>query len=157
MMTEDPFRASWDDVWVRVAIDIGMRSRCVRAQVGAVVVTADNRVAATGYNGPAAGRKVTGGCDGWCPRAMGRDDLGSDYSACESIHAETNALLRANFTEIAGGTIYVSHASCINCSRLVANSGLVRLVHRVTKHDAHREPDKVEHYLREVGIEVARA
>jgi dCMP deaminase len=141
---------------MKVAVDLGFRSRCVRAQVGAVVVTTDNRVASVGYNGPAAGRKVVGGCDGWCPRAMGLDDLGTDYSACESIHAETNALLRADFTQIEGGTIYVSHASCINCSRLVANSGIARLVHRVTDRDAHREPDKVEQYLRESGIEVSR-
>jgi deoxycytidylate deaminase len=87
---------------------------------------------------------------------MGDAPLSADYSTCDSIHAESNAIARANFTEIQGGTIYVTHASCINCAKLVGNSGIVRLVHRVTEADAHRQPQQVEEYLRTIGVEVTR-
>jgi len=140
-----------------MARSIGHRSRCDRAQVGAVIVTADNRIASTGYNGPPQGLPVTGSCSGWCPRAMGLTDLSADYSACESLHAEDNALLRADFTEIRGGTIYVSRAICIICARRIANSGLRQAIHRVTDSDLHRDPDKVEAYLTQVGIAVFRS
>ena len=135
---------------------MGRRSRCARAQVGAVIVTSDNRVASQSYNGPAKGQLLTGDCTNWCPRAMGKTDLSSDYGACSTIHAEANALVRADFSEIQGGTIYVSHSSCINCAKLIANSGLRKLVHRVTDADAHRNPEQVERYLRDCGISVVR-
>lgn len=149
-------RPSWEDTWSEVARIMGHRSRCDRAKVGAVVVTRDNRVAAQAYNGPAAGLMLRGTCSNWCPRAMGKTNLSADYGACSTIHAEANALIRADFTDIQGGTIYVSHSSCINCAKLVANSGLAKLVHRVTEADAHRNPDEVEEYLRSAGLEVHR-
>lgn len=142
---------------MEMAITFAERSRCSRAKVGAVVVTADNRVASCGYNGPPKGLQVTGDCSKWCPRAMGQTDLSADYSACESLHAEDNALLRADFTQIQGGTIYVSRAICIICARRIANSGLECAVHRVIPEDEHRNPDRVEEYLRSVGLQVWRA
>lgn len=141
---------------MQVAEIMGRRSRCARAQVGAVIVTRDNRLASAGYNGPAKGLMLKGDCTNWCPRAMGKTELSSDYGACSTIHAEANALLRADFTEIQGGTVYVSHSSCINCAKLVANSGLKTLVHRVSDADLHRNPDAVEQYLRETGVAVVR-
>lgn len=149
-------RPSWTDTWIQVAQIMGRRSRCARAQVGAVIVTRDNRVASQSYNGPAKGLLLSGDCTNWCPRAMGKTDLSSDYGACSTIHAEANALLRADYSMIQGGTIYVSHSSCINCAKLVANSGLSTLVHRVTEADAHRNPDAVEKYLRDAGMKVVR-
>lgn len=150
-------RPTWDDTWMEMACTIANRSRCDRAQVGAVIVTPDNRIASTGYNGPPAGLPVTGNCSGWCPRAMGLTDLSADYSACESLHAEDNALLRADFTAIKGGAIYVSRAICIICARRIANSGLKTVIHQVTDEDMHRDPDKVEKYLVDLGFFVARA
>jgi dCMP deaminase len=139
-----------------VALAVEQRSRCSRAQVGAVIVTSDNRVVSSSYNGPPKGLKVQGTCDKWCPRAMGETELGADYSACESIHAEENAIARADFSQSNGGTIYVTRSSCINCARLIANAGIARLVHRVTERDAHRNPEDVEQYLEKIGVEVLR-
>jgi dCMP deaminase len=155
-VAEESYRPTWDQVWLKVALQIGPRSRCSRAQVGAVIVTHDNRVAALSYNGPPRGLEVSGSCDHWCPRAMGDAPIGADYSACDAIHAEANAITRADFTDIQNGTIYVTHSTCINCAQLVGNSGISRLVHRVTDADAHRNPEKVESYLRKIGIEVSR-
>lgn len=138
-----------------VAVTLGFRSQCVRAQVGAVIVTADNRVDSTGYNGPAAGLELEGTCDLWCERAI-NGDTSSDYSRCHTIHAEANALIRAHHERIQGGTIYVSRAMCVNCAKMVGNSGLTRVVHRVTADDLHRGPDTVESQLRAAGLLVTR-
>lgn len=139
-----------------VADAVATRSRCTRAQVGAVVVTADNRVAAVGYNGPAHGLPVEGWCSDWCPRAMGLTGTTSDYDECPAIHAEANALMRSDFTQIHGGTIYSARACCMGCAKLISNSGLARVVHRVTEEDMHRGPDGVELYLRACGLDVVR-
>lgn len=148
-------RPGWDQTWLAVAQVVAYRSRCDRAQVGAVIVTHDNRVAAVSYNGPPRGQRLTGTCTAWCPRARG--DVTASYDECAAVHAEANALLRADFTDIRGGTIYVSSACCRGCAKLVANSGITRVVHVVGEADAHRDPDAVEAYLRTCGLTVARA
>lgn len=138
-----------------VAATLGWRSQCVRAQVGAVIVTADNRVDSTGYNGPVAGLELEGTCDLWCERAI-NGDTSPDYSRCHTVHAEANALIRAHHERIQGGTIYVSRAMCVNCAKMVGNSGLTRVVHRVTTDDLHRGPDAVESQLQAAGLLITR-
>ena len=117
-------RPTWSRTWLDQAAVIAKRSRCVNAQVGAVVVSGDNRFNWQGYNGPPAGLQLAGACSNWCPRARGEGSGTADYSACSSIHAEINVLLRADASLIGGGTMYVTRAPCINCARVIANSGL---------------------------------
>ncbi len=149
-------RPTWDEVWLDVATTVGRRSRCVRAQVGAVIVTADNRVDSASYNGPIAGLQLVGDCGGWCPRGMGLDPSPIASEMCHAIHAEANALTRANHAQIQGGTIYVSRSMCVNCAKNVCNSGLTRVVHRVLPEDSHRDPDGVEALIRSAGLTVQR-
>lgn len=150
-------RPNWDETWMAVADAIALRSQCTRAAVGAVIVTADNRVASIAYNGPASGLELRGTCGGWCPRAQGKTDLNSDYGACSAIHAEANALIRADFTQIQGGTIYVNRSMCVNCAKMVGNSGISTVIHRVVEDDLHRNPEAVEEYLQQCGLVVIRA
>lgn len=139
-----------------VADAIAHRSLCCRAQVGAVIVTKDNRGVAASYNGPAKGDPVAGPCIDWCPRAQ-TGDQSPDYATCRAIHAEGNALTRADYSEIQGATIYVTGSICINCAKGIANSGIQRVVHRVLPEHEFRNPAGVEQYLRECGIEVLRS
>lgn len=118
-------------------------------------MTADNRVGSASYNGPARGDAVTGDCSTWCPRAMS-SDRSSTYDSCRAIHAEANAITRSDWSQIQGATIYITGSMCINCARLVANSGVKRVVHRVLPEHEYRNPKLVEEYLWSVGIEVVR-
>lgn len=148
-------RPSWDETWMAVADALAERSLCVRAKVGAVIVTRDNRVDAAAYAGPPAGAGYNQPCDQWCERAI--NGPSEHYPLSCTIHAEANSLLRSNWTDRQGGTIYATSAVCKECSRLIANSGLQRVVHRVNPvTDSHREPDVVELYLRDVGLTVER-
>jgi deoxycytidylate deaminase len=67
-----------------------------------------------------------------------------------------NGVIRANFTEIQGGTIFISGAACVNCARMIAASGIATVVHRVDASMAHRNPRAVEKYLERMGVEVRR-
>jgi dCMP deaminase len=131
-------RASWDETWLSVALVVSQRSLCVR-QHGAVIVTCRNQILATGYNGPPRGmaserigRPAT--CVDDCPRGSGRITALRvpgipDYGQfCISVHAESNALLRMDASRADDPTLYVTGISCLDCVKLVSNSGIVRVI-----------------------------
>ena len=146
-------RSSWETVWAEVAQAVSRRSACDRAQVGAVLVQR-NRVVSTGYNGPASGypANTAQGCRSWCLRAAGTVASETAYGyACPSIHAEANALLYASRQDTEGATLYVTHAPCADCAKLISNSG-VAMVFILHGPEDHR-PDPIP-YLTSCGIGV---
>jgi dCMP deaminase len=155
-------RPSWDKTWMDVALVIARRSKCSRSNVGAVIVTSDNQLAAASYNGPAAGYAPAWtdekGCESWCGRSSTRgSELGVGYGlTCPSIHAEANALLRADWSQIQGGTLYVTRSTCADCAKMVSNSGITRVVILTApdSSDDHLEPIRVHDYLEGCGITV---
>ncbi len=122
-------RPGWDDYFLTIATAVAARSDCRRSQVGAVLVDAEHRIYSTGYPGTAAGAK---GClAGACPRgklSAAQCAPGSDYSNCISIHAEVNALMRADFGRHPGSTLYVTRQPCDWCAKVINASGLDRVV-----------------------------
>lgn len=154
-------RPDWDDIWLDHAETISARSWCARRKVGAVIVTTENESLAQSYNGPPAGLPVEGPCVAWCKRAQNvlempeEGMLRAGYGTCPSIHAEANALLRADRYRIKGGALFVTSAVCWDCAKLVANSGLSRVVQRVSWHDdAHRDPQRSIDFMRRCGLHV---
>lgn len=142
-------RASWDNVWLDVARAVAQRSLCTRRQVGAVIVTANNRPVSTGYNGPPAGLELTSPCRTFCPRATNKTE---SYDNCVAIHAEANALLFASRSQYEGGTIYVTHLCCYGCAKLIANSGLARVV--IHYENTQRDFSQAGELLVASGLEV---
>ena len=147
-------RPDWDTVWMSIAYNIGRRSRCDGRQIGAAIVSTDNSYVVVGYNGPPGGFPVEDGttCQSWCPRRQ-NDDLTPGYDNCVSVHAETNAIAKADRTRVEGGTLYVTSAICWDCGKVVANSGVARVVMQVDwTADAHRWPSRTIEFLRECGM-----
>jgi dCMP deaminase len=142
----------WDETWGAVAEVMAARSLCSRAQVGAVIADATNRIVASSYNGPPAGF-VHGdqSCVHWCPRAQGVV-IDQSYANCPSLHAEANALLSADKSSWQGGTIYTTNDVCADCAKLIANSGLARVVVRSDGDRAYRNSDASYEFLRSLGI-----
>lgn len=149
-------RPAWDEVWLSMARDIAKRSRCDGAQIGAVIVDPTNRPISVGYNGPPKDFPVAvdSRCDSFCPRRQ-KDSRSLSYGlSCPSIHAEANALMFADRRDYVDGTIYVTAACCQDCTKLIANSGLARVVMVVREEDQHRDPQASIRFLEVCGLEV---
>lgn len=107
---------SWDEMWMRMAQLVAERSKDPNTQVGAVVVSPDNKRIAVGYNGFPAGQEET-------PKLW---ESPTKYD--HVVHAEPNALLHAN-TDTTGWTLYVTYPPCSRCAPLVINAGIKRIVY----------------------------
>jgi len=112
-------RASWDEYFMNIAMEVATRSTCDRKHVGSVVVR-DKSILATGYNGSVRG---LGHCDD-------EGHLMEDGHCVRTVHAEANAIVQAarNGMRIEGASIYVTASPCWGCFRLIANAGLIRIV-----------------------------
>jgi dCMP deaminase len=147
-------RPTWDETWLEQACVMAKRSRCSRAQVGAVIVAPDQTVISTSYNGPPKHLPAEGMCTNWCPRARGDSELSPTYDDCPSVHAEANAIARADYSRMQGATIYVSTSCCKGCAKILANSGIARVVFKNEDGRDYRNPQATIEFLRECGIEV---
>lgn len=150
-------RATWDETWMKVAEAMSKRAKCTNRQVGAVVVDGNNRPISVGYNGEPAGYKHSQwqSCSAFCQRSTANTgDRGATYKNCISVHAEANALIFADRAQYVGGTIYVTNPCCWDCSKLVANSGIARVVFRQTQADAHADVQSSIEFLESCGLQV---
>jgi dCMP deaminase len=118
-------RANFDQYYLEVATTVATRADCAKAKVGAVIVK-NHKIVSTGYNSPPSGIQgcLTGGEDA-CFRL--RDGIPSgtgSYDMCPTIHAEANAIIRANYEEMQGATLYCTHKPCPGCEKLISGSGI---------------------------------
>ncbi len=130
-------RPDWDDYFIAIAKAVSARATCLRRRYGAVI-TKDNVIVSTGYNGAPSGMKDCLDA-GRCTRKELRIPHGERYELCHSVHAEANAIIRASADELRDATIYVSgedhgagecHSEpCMMCKRLVLNAGIGRVVY----------------------------
>lgn len=148
-------RPSWDETWMAVADVVARRSLCSRRKAGCVLVGFDQKINATGYNGPPHGYPLPAevSCDQWCPRATSGGST-NRYDDCPAAHSEINALMFSDRTTREGGTAYITSCPCLPCAKALANSGLARVVCRIGPEDAVRDPETTIRFLRTSGLEV---
>lgn len=124
----------WDEYFLGIALAVATRAKCRRRKVGAVLVSADRRIIATGYNGAASGRPDC--LEGACPRGqldynqipgLGDYDRPGTPGFCIAIHAEVNALLFAT-RDTRGSTAYITDEPCPGCRKALAAAGIIRAV-----------------------------
>lgn len=111
-------RKDWDRYFIDIAFEIASRSTCPRKSVGALVVK-DRRIKGTGYNGSPSG----------LPHCMDEGCIVVNNHCARVIHAEVNALLECAPEERKGATLYVTDQPCAECSKLIINSGITRVVY----------------------------
>lgn len=118
-------RPSFTEYFMGFAKQAAVRSSCIRAQVGAVVVDTNNKIKSTGYNGTPSG-VISCLEKGSCYRVEHNIPSGTRYETCQSIHAEQNAIIQAGEATCMGGTIYIfGHDQiCILCKRFIIQSGI---------------------------------
>lgn len=130
-------RPSWDEYFMKIAELVAIRSSCLSAAKGAIIVK-DKKIISTGYNGTPAHTKNcnAGGClrcknvyDGKLAPGTYNYDKNSK-SECTCCHGEENAIVHAAKHGIStdGATIYTSFSPCTWCSKMIINAGIVRIV-----------------------------
>lgn len=122
-------------------------SSAKRLQVGAIIVK-DNRIISIGYNG------MPSGWDNNCEEQFhGEDDTVYLKTKPEVLHAETNAIAKlARSTESGlGATLFVTHAPCLDCAKLVYQSGINSVYYR----NSYRSEDGLQ-FLEKAGVEVKK-
>ncbi len=107
----------YDIAYLRMAIEWSKLSYCERRQVGALIVK-DKMIISDGYNGTPTG------FENFC-----EDEAG--YTKWYVLHAEANAILKvASSTQSANGaTLYITMSPCRECSKLIHQAGIKRLVY----------------------------
>lgn len=131
-------RPDFDSIWMDLALNLAARSTCTRAHVGCVVVTSDNhRILAIGYNGGAKG--VFNEC------------LSDEAGKCGHLHAEINALVKANYSDVSEKKIYVTTVPCFACSVAIVNAGIKEVFY----HNDYRDHAGLE-LLQKAGIKVSK-
>lgn len=120
-------RPSWDEYFMCIAHEVAKRATCLRRSVGAVVVL-DKRILSTGYNGAPSGLPHC--AETGCLRDMLNVPSGERHELCRGLHAEMNALLQGARHGIGmqGATLYSTHVPCSLCSKMIINTGIVRVV-----------------------------
>jgi dCMP deaminase len=133
-------RVSWDQYFMDIARVVATRATCDRKHVGAVVVR-DRSILATGYNGSIRG----------LPHCDEAGHLMEEGHCVRTVHAESNAIAQAakNGVRIDGSAIYVTASPCWSCFRLIANSGISRIVFG----EFYRDP-KIFEFATKIGIEL---
>ena len=107
----------YDTAYMKMALEWAKLSYCKRKQVGALIVK-NRMIISDGYNG------TPSGFDNCC-----EDEEENTY--WHVLHAEANAILKiaGSNHDCSGGTLYLTMSPCKECSKLVHQAGIIRLVY----------------------------
>lgn len=144
-------RPDWDTYFISLCYFISTRSSCHDRKLGAVVVK-DKAIISTGFNG--APRNVSDCISrgDYCMREANRKDASSkDYHNCYAAHAEANAIVNAAYlgASTKGATLYTIAYPCVDCTRLIINSGIKTIYYTEKLQNSTFNED----LLKEAGVE----
>ena len=127
----------YDIAYLRMALEWGKLSYCKRKQVGALIVK-DKMIISDGYNGTPTG------FENFCEDEQG-------YTKWYVLHAEANAILKvaASTQSCRGATLYITLSPCKECSKLIHQAGITRVVFS----KAYRDDSGVQ-FLKKAGIDI---
>lgn len=116
---------SWDEYFMGVAMLAAKRSKDPNTQVGACIVSQDNIILSTGYNG--------------FPKGCSDDEFpwereGNDTKYPFVVHAELNAILNCNGKSLKGSKIYVALFPCNECAKAIIQSGIGEVIYLSDKY-----------------------
>ena len=138
---------SWDEYFMGIAMLAAKRSKDPSTQVGACIVSQDNIIISTGYNG------MPKGCsDDEFP--WGRD--GSDTKYPYVVHAELNAILNASGRDLRGSRVYVALFPCNECAKAIIQSGVKEVVYLSDKYKDSMENFASKRMLSAAGVKFSR-
>ena len=116
---------SWDEYFMGIALLAARRSKDPSTQVGACIVSPENIIISTGYNG------MPKGCS---DDEFPWDREGADTKYPYVVHAELNAILNANGRDLRGSRIYVALFPCNECAKAIIQSGVEEVIYLSDKY-----------------------
>ncbi len=119
---------SWDEYFMGISLLASMRSKDPNTQVGACIVSEDNIIISTGYNG------FPKGCsDDLFP--WEREDAEINKTKYPFVvHAELNAILNSGGRSLKGARIYVALFPCNECAKAIIQAGIKEVVYLSDKY-----------------------
>jgi len=138
----NPNRIDLDEAYLQMAEIWAQRSKANRAQVGALIVN-NRQIISDGYNGMPVG-STDDVCEVWKDGAM--------VTKPAVLHAESNAITKlaaSHGAPATGSTMYVTMSPCFECSKLIIQAGIKRVVYR----QQYRVTEGLD-LLREFNVEV---
>ena len=134
---------SWDEYFMGVAKLAARRSKDPSTQVGACIVSPENIIISTGYNG------MPKGCsDDEFP--WGREGAETKYPYV--VHAELNAILNANGRDLRNSRVYVALFPCNECAKAIIQSGVKEVVYLSDKYAGTPENIASKRMLDAAGV-----
>ncbi len=129
----------YDKAYLKIAKEWGQLSYCQRKKVGAIIVK-DKMIISDGYNG------TPSGFENCCEDQDGK-------TKWYVLHAEANAILKvAKSTQSCeNATLYITMSPCRDCSKLIHQSGIVRVVYQ----NSYKDLAGIE-FLKRAGVEVVQ-
>lgn len=129
----------FDVAYLKMALEWAKLSHCKRKQVGALIVK-DRTIISDGYNG------TPSGFDNCC-----EDE--NNNTKWYVLHAEANAILKISRStqSCEGATLYITLSPCRECSKLVLQSGIKRMVYI----DEYSDDEGIK-FLKDAGVEVLK-
>ena len=118
---------SWDEYFMGIAILSAMRSKDDSSQVGACIVSPENKILSLGYNGMPIGCN-----DDDMPWDREGDELETKYMYV--CHAELNAILNSAHSDLRGSRVYVTLFPCNECAKAIIQAGIRTLVYDSDKY-----------------------
>lgn len=116
---------TWDEYFMGVAMLAARRSKDPNTQVGACIVSQDNIIISTGYNG------LPNGCsDDEYPW----ERVGEETKYPYVVHAELNAILNANGRDLRGSRLYVALFPCNECAKAIIQAGVKEVLYLSDKY-----------------------
>jgi len=150
------------NAYMKVAETFAELSSARRLHVGAIIVK-DDRIISIGYNGMPSGwdnnceDKIYCEDGDWSEQQLPKDaNIWKKYKLVtkrEVLHAETNAIAKlARSNESGNGaTLFVTHAPCMDCAKLVFQSGISHVFYR----NSYRNEDGIR-FLEKAGVGVEK-
>ena len=118
---------SWDEYFMGVAMLAAGRSKDPNTQVGACIVSPENIIISTGYNG------MPKGCS---DDTFPWERTGEETKYPFVVHAELNAILNANGRDLRGSRLYVALFPCNECAKAIIQSGVKEVLYLSDKYAA---------------------
>lgn len=128
---------SWDEYFANIALLAALRSKDKNTKVGCVIISKDNKILGSGYNG-----LPTGINESVFPTT--NDKVHNSYDKTKYAyvtHAELNAILNTSIYDISGSRLYCTLFPCCECAKAILQKGIKEVIYLSDIH--HDDPEYV--------------